>query len=121
MIKKIWRKIFGLGPKQVTPEEIEAMEPITIPPPPLVVSMTIEEAIIKQGGREGIKELMDCFYGTLVDREGRPGKKRHLHDGWREGISHPFILNNVVYDVQDGIDANVKLYEKLLLKIASGE
>jgi len=62
------------------------------------------------------KKLDDCFFGTLVDRKPSDGgmrKKKHLHDGWREGFSHPFEWEGKVYDVQEDIDKSVDLYNEL--------
>ena len=62
------------------------------------------------------KKLDECFYGTIRQRKpDEPGiiKKKHLHDGWREGFSHPFEWEGKIYDVQDGIDKNVDLYNEL--------
>jgi len=48
-----------------------------------------------------LQELYQCFFGTIEKRDPEEGvrRPRHLHDGWREGHSKPFILDDVTYDV----------------------
>jgi hypothetical protein len=38
------------------------------------------------------KDLEDSYYGTFVQGVGR------LEDGWRNGVSHPFVNGGNVYD-----------------------
>lgn len=107
-IKQIWNKLFGKKQKEVL-VPVEPADIIATPPPRKVSK---EET-----------ELINCFYGTLVDREPggvRTYRKRHLHDGWRSGKSHPFTFKGKVYDVQYNIDASVELFEKLMARIVQG-
>lgn len=118
--KNLWKKIIGFFKKLfwrkpeiiIAPiKDVEPSEmPIPRPPPPL----TEEEQTIIRQGRRGKRELFECFYGTLVDRVPETGRKRHLHDGWREGHSNPFTLKSITYDVQKTTDLSLELFLKLM-------
>jgi hypothetical protein len=62
-------------------------------------------------------KLAECFYVTLVPREGRPGKKRHLQDGWRHGVSHPFHYKGKEYDMGYNRDQSYKLFQRLIQRL----
>ena len=76
---------------------------------------------IERGKTENIrKRLINCFYGTLADRKPggvRTTRQRHLHDGWREGYSHPLEYDGKTYDVQENGDASLRLFNGLLKRL----
>jgi len=114
-----FKKLF----KRKEKEEIAHFEVVDVQPAPEpqpVPQISHKEAIKRKIGREGIPALIDAFYGTLVDREPtHPGsrKKKHLHDGWREGYSHPFKFQGFTYDVQETPDKSRALFEKLMAQL----
>ena len=120
-----FKKLF----KRKEKREIMHFEVVDVQPEPApqpVPRISHKEAVRMKIGREGIAALIDAFYGTLVDREPtHPGsrKKKHLHNGWREGHSHPFELNGITHDVQETPDKSRALFERLMaqLKEMSGE
>ena len=65
--------------------------------------------------KEAKRALDECFFGSFAKRD--PGsslsKEKHLHDGWREGFSHPFHWEGKIYDVGEGIDESVTQYHEL--------
>ena len=128
--RKMWYRIFG-APEEIPiekepiggePIEEEIVEPDKKPEkePTTVVDIPKAEAIRRKKAREGIPALMDAFYGTLIDRDPSDGslkKKKHAHDGWREGYSHPFEFEGRVYDVQKHRDDSRTQFEELLAKL----
>lgn len=107
-------------------EAIPDLPPEPIVPPP-VVEVTHKRAIEMKHGREAKPLLIDAFYGTLVDRtpeESNPvnrHKKKHAHDGWRDGFSHPFEFQGRTYDVQKHRDDSREQFEELMAKIEAME
>jgi hypothetical protein len=125
-IKKAWNKFLVWAEyKEAEPIEIEEASeevPEVLAPPP-VREVTHKEAVRMKKGREGKEALINAFYGTLVDREPPSTRKRHLHDGWRDGKSHPFLFEGRTYDVIrkvngdfDG-DETRALFESLMEKL----
>ena len=126
-IKTWFNRLFGIEEEVVftIDEKIPEVPPEPIAPPP-VVPVSHKRAIEMKHGREGKPGLIDAFYGTLVDRdpsEGSRCKKKHLHDGWREGFSHPFEFQGRTYDVQKRRDDSREQFEELMAKLneMSGE
>lgn len=111
-IKTLWQKVFG---KKKAEEEPPRPIIIRVDPPSLAVD------IIPMTDKQ--LELFECFYGTLIDRpeseanEVNRHKKKHAHDGWREGHSHPFEFEGATYDVQYNADASLHLYEELMERV----
>jgi hypothetical protein len=86
--------------------------------PPSMPEM-MKRAMRKREAERGRDGLINAFYGTLVDRKpGEHGypKKKHLHDGWRDGKSHPFRLRGATYDVQRNIDDSLELFNALMAR-----
>jgi hypothetical protein len=66
-----------------------------------------------------LRELHECFYGPVVDRDIKEdiGRKRHGLNGWRNGRSNPFEYEGKLYDVQETIDASVRLFKSLDMRV----
>ena len=130
-IKTLWNKflVWAEYKEEVKPIEVQELPIIedvyeVLPPPR---EATHQEAVRMKRGREGKPALIDAFYGTLVDRtpeESNPvnrHKKKHAHDGWREGFSHPFEFGGRTYDVQKRRDDSRAQFEELMAKLEAME
>jgi hypothetical protein len=127
-IKKAWDKflVWAEYKEEVKPIEVEEVpEAVPEPPkPPPIIDVPHKRAVEMKKGREAKPALIDAFYGTLVDRdpsEGSLKKKKHLHDGWRDGFSHPFEFEGRTYDALKRRDDSREQFEELLAKIEAME
>jgi hypothetical protein len=129
-IKKVWNKflVWAEYKDEVKPieealrEQKEQLEEII--KPPQFISATHKEAVRMKKGREAKPLLINAFYGTLIDRDPSDGslkKKKHAHDGWREGFSHPFEFEGRTYDVQKRRDDSRAQFEELMARIEAME
>ena len=125
-IKTFFNKLFGIEEEVVFSAEAEEVpEVIAEPPkPPPIIDVPHKRAVEMKKGREAKPLLIDAFYGTLVDRdpsETALKRKKHAHDGWREGFSHPFEFEGKIYDVQKRRDDSRAQFEELMAKIEAME
>lgn len=109
-IKTLWNRLFGI--KVIVTETHDAELKIALKAIPL--SAGIAPFSDKQ------MELFECFYGTLVDREPPTHRKKHAHDGWREGCRHPFEFEGETHDVEKTNDLSLELYENLMFRLTYG-
>ena len=113
-IKTIWHRLFGKSEKDLPAEEPKiaiVRIPTEVNKPEIPSFSDMNERQLK---------LSECFYGTLVPREDRPHKKRHLQDGWRHGISNPYHYAGKVYDVGYNIDESYETFKKLIEEFREG-
>ena len=103
----IWKKLFG---KKKVEKEIIILR---------LEPTSLAAGVVPLSDKQ--MELFECFYGTLVDRteynETNRYKKKHAHDGWREGHSKPFKFDGETFDVQYCASASLHLYEKLMERV----
>jgi len=122
-IKTWWNKLFGIEEdpvkKEIQVKQKEILEKARQAEPPSMeeAAQRIRNKRQAEKGREG---LINAFYGTLVDRkeynEVNRYKKKHAHDGWRHGKSHPFKFRGATYDVQKRSDDSLELFQTLMAK-----
>jgi len=128
-IKTLWNKFLVWAEYKEEVKPIEAQEvPIiedvyeVLPPPR---EATHQEAVRMKHGREGKEALLACFYGTLVARteynEVNRYKKKRAHDGWRHGVSNPFLFGGRTYDVLRHSDDTTEQFEELMAKLEAME
>ena len=122
-IKTWFNRLFG---KEVDPikEEIQEKQKEILKKARQVEPPSMAEAakrtMRKREAEKGRTGLINAFYGTLIDRkdynEINRHKKKHAHDGWREGHSHPFNFRGAIYDVQKRRDDSLELFQTLMAK-----
>ena len=106
--------IFGkLFKKKQEPPKIVIVDTQPQPGLPVEITKTLHKY------QEAIDGLKECLYGTWTERSAEEKKRgitrrKHAKDGWRHGMSHPFVLDGQKYDVQPTNDANVEQFEKLI-------
>jgi hypothetical protein len=122
-IRKAWNRLWGIK-KDPIKEEIrvkqeEILKEARRTEPPSMEEVA-ERRRNKQQAEKGREGLINAFYGTLVDRteynELNRHKKRHAHDGWRHGKSHPFRFRGATYDVQKRSDDSLELFQTPMAK-----
>jgi len=124
-IKTLWDKFLVWAEykeKEVKTIPVDIIEPdeVFIQSPPPIIDVPHKRAVEMKKGREAKPLLTNAFYGTLVDRDPSDGslkKKKHAHDGWREGFSHPFEFEGRTYDVQKRRDDSRAQFEELMAKL----
>jgi hypothetical protein len=87
-------------------------EEMTVSPVPTLADLQAE---VGAPYRAALGRLVECFFGTVAERDPSEGVRRpkHLHDGWRDGVSHPCSLGDREYDARDTHQESRQLYENL--------
>ncbi len=60
-----------------------------------------------------VRSLEDSYYGTALTWDGEGLTKTRAADGWRDGVSHPFVTGPRTYDKEPTLAENKLLFDKL--------